>query len=78
MFKAADLNFVMVIYVDNAKVIRIPCNFLMAPRIYDRILNHFIPKSEIDTLNYYSSFEIEYNGSIVYKNTIRNYYENGI
>jgi hypothetical protein len=72
MYTATDLNFVMIVYVENAKVARIPCNFLMAPYTYERILNHFISINKTNS-NYYTSFEIEFQGSVIYKRDISTY-----
>lgn len=72
MYTAADLNFVMIVYVGNAKVARIPCNFLMAPFTYDRILHHFSLLNSTSS-NYYTSFEIEFQGGVIYKQEITTY-----
>jgi hypothetical protein len=69
MYNASDLNFIMIVYVDNSKVARIPCNFLMLDHeAYSIILKHFIPR--LSSQNFYSSFEIEYQGSVVYRSPI--------
>jgi hypothetical protein len=71
MYTVSDLNFTMIVYVNNARVARIPCNFLMLDHeAYAVILKHFVPR--ISSQKFYTSFEIEYQGSIVYKGSIDN------
>ena len=68
MKKVNQLNFVMHLYSGNARVCRIECNFLI-PGAIRRILNHFILLGG-ETPTIYTSFEIEYQGKIIFRDTI--------
>jgi hypothetical protein len=75
MYTISDLNFVLIVYQNNARVARIPCNFLMEPHIESGILSHFICANE-DSSNFYTSFEIEYQGSIIDRKDFNTYLKN--
>jgi hypothetical protein len=70
MFTASDLNYILIVYVDNFRVARIPCNFLLTSELKPReILKHFV--TTIDNVpKYYTSFEIEHKGSTVYRESL--------
>jgi hypothetical protein len=71
MEKVKDLNYILHLYIGNAKIARVPCNFLM-DRSVGYILHHFYKdfyKSRTDS-QFFTSFEIEYQGNIIYREII--------
>jgi len=59
-----NLNFILHMYSGNAKVARVPSNFII-PDAVTKILNYF----QIVDLDhqFYTSFEIEYKGTIIHR-----------
>lgn len=68
MDKVKDLNYILHLYTGNAKIARIPCNFLMHGSIKN-ILYHFFQIDNTES-QFFTSFEIEYQGNIIYRETI--------
>lgn len=62
MDKVSDLNYIIHLYIGNAKIRRIPCNFLMESSI-----RHIIENVSNTDTKFYTSFEIEYQGRIIYQ-----------
>lgn len=61
MSKLNQLDFILHLYSGNAKIARIPCNFLLQESI-NEIIKKFQPPN---TTWLYTSFEIEHQGSII-------------
>jgi hypothetical protein len=62
-----ELNFILHVYSGNAKVARVPCNFLM-PGAIAKIIENF--QSDDNANWFYTSFEIEYKGAIIHRKLI--------
>ena len=65
MDKVSDLNYIIHLYIDNAKISRVSCNFLMESSI-----KYILDNISSDTTQFYTSFEIEYQGRIIHRSTL--------
>jgi hypothetical protein len=66
MSKLNQLDFIFHLYSGNAKVARIPCNFLLHDSI-EEILRNFQSREKHWI---YTSFEVEYQGSIIKRGSL--------
>jgi hypothetical protein len=61
MNKLNQLNFILHLYSENAKVARVPCNFILHNSV-EEILKKFQP---LDSTWLYTFYEVEHQGNII-------------
>jgi len=66
MSKLDQLDFILHLYLGNAKIARIPCNFLLQESV-DEVIKKF---QSLDKTWIYTSFEVEYQGSIIKRGSL--------
>lgn len=64
MATLGELDCIVVLYSGNAKIARIPCNFLLTPKVDLDVLikNYWADQPQ----NFYTKITIEYQGKTIY------------